>query len=141
MSTTNAFAPTDRQIAALLRLGVSAPPATRSEASKMIDQLIASRETAPATTAQKARASGLNGKDLPGAGLREKSTQIYLLEALAAFDSAESQEDINAAAEMIIQRVRERFAKAGIVVTEVAPAAPVEQPVANAAPAADAMPF
>lgn len=134
VTTSTIAAPTEKQIAALVRLGHTAVPATRSEASKLIDQLIASRETTPATPAQKARASALGGRDLPGAGLREKSTQIFLLEALAMFDAAKSQEDINAAAEMVIDRVRERFAKPGAVVIAVPTEAPQAPTVGDESP-------
>ena len=120
VSVVSVAAPTDKQIAALTRLGSRDIPATRSEASKLIDSLIAARETAPATVAQRARASALNGRDLPGAGLREKSTQIYLLEALNLLDGATTQADVNAAAEALIARVRERFQKPGVTVAKVA---------------------
>ena len=77
----------------------------------------------PATLAQIGRAAALGGRDLPGAGVREKSTQIYLLEALVAFDNAEPGEATNEAAEVLIARVRERLVKP-LRVTITAPKAP-----------------
>lgn len=127
MSTNVSFAPTAAQINRLIALGVSDIPATRSDASKLISAEIAKRDMKPATQAQIGRAGALGGRDLPGAGVREKSTQIYLLEALAAFDSAAEGADANAAAELLIARVRERFVKP-VTVTITAPAAAPEAP-------------
>jgi hypothetical protein len=114
VSAAASFAPTAAQVNRLVSLGVaiSNVPQTRSEASKLIGSLIADRDMKPATQAQIGRAGALGGRDLPGAGVREKSTQIYLLEALAAFDAAPMGDETNAAAEEIIRRVRERMAKA-----------------------------
>lgn len=107
----NPAAPTEPQIQRLIALGVSTVPSTRSEASQLISQLIAQRDMQPATLAQIGRAGALGGRDLPGAGVREKSTQIYLLEALYNFDKAEPGEASNEAAEVLIARVRERLCK------------------------------
>lgn len=107
----NPAAPTVAQVQRLVALGINSVPATRSEASQMISAAIASRDMQPATLAQIGRAAALGGRDLPGAGVREKSTQIYLLEALVAFDNAEDGEATNAAAEVLIARVRERLVK------------------------------
>lgn len=120
----NPAAPTKPQIDRLLALGVSVVPATRSEASQLISRAIAQRDMQPATLAQIGRAAALGGRDLPGAGVREKSTQIYLLEALAIFDAAEPGEASNEAAEMLIARVRERLVKP-LRVTITAPSADV----------------
>lgn len=121
VSASTAAAPTEKQIARLLQLGVTTPPATRSEASNLIGRLIATRDMQPATQAQIGRAGALGGRDLPGAGVREKSTQIYLLEALAVFDAADEGEPANNAAAELIRRVRERFVKP-LTVTITAPA-------------------
>lgn len=110
-STASVAAPTEKQILRLQALGATAIPATRSDASKLISTLIASRDMQPATTAQIGRAAALGGRDLPGAGVREKSTQIYLLEALVAFDNAAEGDAANEAAELLIARVRERLVK------------------------------
>ena len=104
-------APTEKQVLRLTALGATSIPSTRSEASLLISNLIASRDMQPATAAQIGRAAALGGRDLPGAGVREKSTQIYLMEALVAFDNAAEGDEANAAAELILARVRERFAK------------------------------
>lgn len=121
VSASTAAAPTEKQIARLVQLGVNTPPATRSEASNLIGKLIAQRDMQPATQAQIGRAGALGGRDLPGAGVREKSTQIYLLEALAVFDAADEGEPANNAAAELIRRVRERFVKP-LTVTITAPA-------------------
>lgn len=121
VSASTAAAPTEKQIARLIQLGVTTPPATRSEASNLIGKLIAQRDMQPATQAQIGRAGALGGRDLPGAGVREKSTQIYLLEALAVFDAADEGEPANNAAAELIRRVRERFVKP-LTVTITAPA-------------------
>lgn len=107
----NPAAPTQPQIQRLIALGVTTVPSTRSEASQLISRMIAERDMQPATLAQIGRAGALGGRDLPGAGVREKSTQIYLLEALWAFDQAEPGEATNEAAELLIARVRERLCK------------------------------
>jgi hypothetical protein len=121
-SSATAAAPTEKQVLRLQALGATAIPSTRSEASQLISKLIASRDMQPATLAQVGRAAALGGRDLPGAGVREKSTQIFLLEALVAFDNAQAEADINAAAELLVARVRERFVKP-LTITITAPAA------------------
>lgn len=122
MSTTFAnVAPTAAQINRLVALGCNVVPTTRSEASKLISKLIADRDMKPATPAQIGRAGALGGRDLPGAGVREKSTQIYLLEALAVIDNAANDADKAAATLVLIERVRERFVKP-LTVTVTAPA-------------------
>ena len=121
-SSATAAAPTEKQVLRLQALGATAIPSTRSEASQLISKLIASRDMQPATLAQVGRAAALGGRDLPGAGVREKSTQIFLLEALVAFDNAQAEADINAAAELLVARVRERFAKP-LTITITAPVA------------------
>lgn len=122
ISSATAAAPTEKQVLRLQALGATAIPSTRSEASQLISKLIASRDMQPATLAQVGRAAALGGRDLPGAGVREKSTQIFLLEALVAFDNAQAEADINAAAELLVARVRERFVKP-LTITITAPAA------------------
>lgn len=123
-TVANPAAPTEAQVSRLLALGISTVPATRSDASKLISAAIAQRDMQPATLAQIGRAAALGGRDLPGAGVREKSTQIYLLEALVAFDNAPDGEQANAAAEVLIARVRERMVKP-LKVTITAPSADV----------------
>ena len=121
-SSATAAAPTEKQVLRLQALGATAIPSTRSEASQLISKLIASRDMQPATLAQVGRAAALGGRDLPGAGVREKSTQIFLLEALVAFDNAADDAATNAAAELLVARVRERFVKP-LTITITAPAA------------------
>lgn len=128
MNTTiisNPAAPTDKQINRLVALGATNVPTTRSEASAMITKLIASRDMAAATQAQVGRAAYLGGRDLPGAGVREKSTQIYLLEALALWDNAADDDvkAVNDAVSLLVSRVRERFSKTVTVTVPVAPEA------------------
>lgn len=71
-------APTDKQINRLIQLGYPQVPATRSEASQIITRLLVARDMAPATLSQRGRAGYLGGRDLPGAGIREVSTQIKI---------------------------------------------------------------
>lgn len=113
-AVANLASPTEKQVNRLYQLGVlpDAVPSTRSDASQMITKLIAQRDMQPATLAQRGRASVLGGRDLPGAGVREVSSQIALLEALALFDAATSDEDAQLAVDTMITRVRERFTKA-----------------------------
>lgn len=112
-SVASLAAPTDKQLMRLGQLGYAGVPATRSEASAIITRLLAQRDMQPATTAQRGRAGVLGGRDLPGAGVREVSTQIALLEALALWDAAaeDDAEAINTAVETLIARVRERFCR------------------------------
>ena len=114
-STTAASvaAPSAAQVSLLATLKAPTVPATRSEASKLIFNLIAERDMKSATQAQIGRAGALGGRDLPGAGVREKSTQIYLLEALAIWDAVDDDdaEAVSAALGQLVSRVRERFAK------------------------------
>jgi hypothetical protein len=122
-SVATAAAPTEKQVLRLTALGATAIPSTRSEASQLISKLIASRDMQPATLAQVGRAAALGGRDLPGAGVREKSTQIYLLEALAAWDNAEENDAkaVNDAVALLVSRVRERMVKP-LTITITAPA-------------------
>lgn len=117
-------APTDKQIQRLMNLGVHAIPATRSQASALISKLIASRDMQPATQAQIGRAGHLGGRDLPGAGVREKSTQIAILEAYQLWVQADTDEQHQAALDLVMTRIQERFMK---------PVA-VQQPVGEDAP-------
>jgi hypothetical protein len=104
-SVASLAAPTDKQLMRLGQLGYAGVPATRSEASAIITRLLAQRDMQPATTAQRGRAGVL--------GVREVSTQIALLEALALWDAAaeDDAEAINTAVETLVARVRERFCR------------------------------
>ena len=127
-SFATAAAPTEKQVLRLTALGATAIPSTRSEASQLISKLIASRDMQPATLAQVGRAGALGGRDLPGAGVREKSTQIYLLEALLAWDNADENDAqaVNDAVGLLVARVRERFVKPlTITITAPVDAAPL----------------
>lgn len=104
--------PTERQIQALQRLGVTDIPTTRSEASKIMTLAIAQRDMRPATDPQKGRAGALGGRDLPGAGVRELSTQIALLEVIALIDATpEDNPEYADYVQLLVTRVRERFFK------------------------------
>ena len=124
--------PTQAQIDRLVRMGQTVIPTTRSEASKMISGLIAASDMQTATQAQCGRAGVLGGRDLPGAGRREKSTQIAILEALVAFDQAESDEASSAAINILLERVRERFVRPNAVVKVTANIVPPAAPAAEA---------
>ena len=111
-------APTDKQVQRLMNLGVHTIPATRSQASALISQLIANRDMQPATQAQVGRAAVLGGRDLPGAGVREKSTQIAILEAFALWQQAETDEQHQGALDLLMSRIQERFMKPVAVVAQ-----------------------
>ena len=121
-------APTDKQINRLIQLGYPQVPATRSEASQIITRLLVARDMAPATLSQRGRAGYLGGRDLPGAGIREVSTQISLLEALALWDQAETDEQHQVAIDTMIARIRERFCRMQSV-TVTAPARAEDAPM------------
>lgn len=104
-------APTEKQIQRLMNLGVHSIPATRSQASALISKLIATRDMQPATQAQVGRAAYLGGRDLPGAGVREKSTQIAILEAFQFWQQADSDEQHQEALDLLMTRIQERFMK------------------------------
>lgn len=110
-SSVSVVAPTEKQIDRLMRMGVTHMPATRSQASAMISKMIADRDTQPATQAQLGRAAVLGGRDLPGAGVREKSTQIAILEAYVLWQNAESDEQHQQAIDLLMERISERFVK------------------------------
>ena len=147
MTTTNTFptmplaanlsvaGPTQAQIDRLVRMGETFIPTTRSEASLMISKLIAAADMQPATQAQCGRAGVLGGRDLPGAGKREKSTQIAILEALVAFDQAQTDEASSLAINILLERVRDRFQRPNAQVKVNANIVPPEAPAADAEPA------
>jgi hypothetical protein len=59
---------------------------------------------------------GWAGKELPGAGVREVSSQIYILEAVEAVqraiaDDSKTQDDVDNALKVLMGRCLERFAK------------------------------
>lgn len=123
-------APTEKQINRLIQLGYPQVPATRSEASQIITRLLVARDMAPATLSQRSRAGYLGGRDLPGAGIREVSTQISLLEALALWDNAAENDAaaINLAVETMVARIRERFCRMQTI-TVTAPAGAEDAPM------------
>jgi hypothetical protein len=114
-------APTPAQLAWFEKKGIKAPD-TVEQASAMMKEIIGREETAPATKAQLGKAYmlgvnlGWSGKELPGAGLREVSTQIYILEAVEAVqraiaDDSKSQDDVDNALKVLMGRCLERYAK------------------------------
>ena len=114
-SVISANKPTEAQLNRLGTLNYTGEvPASRAEVSKLISSLIASRDMQPATAKQLGRAGVLGGRDLPGAGVREVSSQIALLEALIVFETA-ADEDKADAAKAMAEAVRTRFVKQGIV--------------------------
>ena len=121
-------APTQPQIYRLAQFGITSIPSTRSEASKLISEMIAKRDTVPATKPQIGRAGVMGGRDLPGASIREKSTQIYLLEALVLLDQAQNDDATDVAINMLIDRVRERLQKPNAQVKVTAAVAPSNLP-------------
>jgi len=108
--------PTEAQINRLQTLNYTGDVSkmSRSEVSQLISKLISDRDMQPATAKQLGRAGVLGGRDLPGAGVREVSSQIALLEALIIFETA-AEEDKLEAAKGMAEAIRARFVKQGIV--------------------------
>lgn len=145
---SNIEAPTATQVAWFAKRGIPAP-ASKAEASAQMNAIIGKEETAQPTQAMlgKVYMTGVGlgwcGKDLPGAGVRETSTQIKLLMAVediqrAMLDDAKGQDDVDRLVQVLMGAVLERFAKAMPVerrtvrqpVTEAQTEAPAEAPAA-----------
>lgn len=118
----NIQVPTPDQVAWFTKRGIPVP-ASKAEASTAMNAIIGKEETAPATQAMlgKVYMTGVGlgwcGKDLPGAGVREISTQIKLLVAVediqrAMLDDTKGQEDVDRLIQVLMGAVLERFAKA-----------------------------
>lgn len=116
-----AKAPTQAQLDWFAKRGLVAP-ADRQAASKLIEETIAREETRNASKAQIGAAYmagvglGWCGADLPGAGVREVSTQIKILQAVEVIqrfmlDDNKTQDDVDIAIQMLIGVCLERFAK------------------------------
>lgn len=143
--TANLEAPTPEQASWFAKRGVSVP-ASKAEASAQMQAIIAREETSAPSKAMlgKAYMTGIGlgwcGKDLPGAGVREISTQIKLLVAVeniqrAMLDESKGQDEVDAAVQVLMGAVLERFAKAMPVERRVvrqaeAPAVPADAPAA-----------
>lgn len=108
--------PTEAQLNRLQTLNYTGDVSkmSRSEVSQLISKLISDRDMQPATAKQLGRAGVLGGRDLPGAGVREVSSQIALLEALIIFETAAEADKLEAARGMA-EAIRARFVKQGIV--------------------------
>lgn len=108
--------PTEAQLNRLQTLNYTGDVSkmSRSEVSQLISKLISDRDMQPATAKQLGRAGVLGGRDLPGAGVREVSSQIALLEALIIFETAAEADKLEAAKGMA-ETIRARFVKQGIV--------------------------
>lgn len=143
---SNIEAPTPTQVAWFAKRGMPAP-ASKADASAQMNTIIAREETAAPTQAMlgKVYMTGVGlgwcGKDLPGAGVRETSTQIKLLMAVediqrAMLDDSKGQDDVDRLVQVLMGAVLERFAKAMPVerrtvrqpLTEQAAAMPVDAP-------------
>lgn len=80
--------PSAATVAFLNRLGCTEIPATQTEASARIEQLLRERDTAKAgTDKQHAALGALGGRPLPGAIHREISKVIAVLSALEQLDA------------------------------------------------------
>ncbi len=110
MSTSVNVRPSANQISLMKKLGL-VPAATSGECSRMIDAKLAEINSVLATPKQKARLSGLGGRDLPGGNIREVSTAIYLAEAIALVDQATGEAETTEALRVLESRVRERLMK------------------------------
>jgi hypothetical protein len=118
MSTSVVVSPSAAQVETLARFGITTNFATRSEASAAITKAIADRDMRGATAKQVARLNGLGGRDLPGAGVREISTAIYLMEAVVLIDSTDDLVAKSEYLDILVDRCRERFTKAVKVVVD-----------------------
>ncbi len=118
MSTSVVVSPSAAQVETLARFGITHKFATRSEASAAITKAIADRDMRGATAKQVARLNGLGGRDLPGAGVREISTAIYLMEAVVLIDSTDDLVAKSEYLQILVDRCRERFTKAVKVVVD-----------------------
>lgn len=143
-----AKAPTQAQIDWFTKRGLVAP-ADRQAASKLIEETIAREETRQASKAQIGAAYmagvglGWCGSDLPGAGVREVSTQIKILQAVEVvqrfmLDDNKTQDDVDIALQCLIGVCLERFAKPMPVERRTARQ---EQPAATQQPAAEPAPM
>jgi hypothetical protein len=127
MSTSVNVRPSANQISLMEKLGL-VPAATSGECSRMIDVKLAEINSVPPTPKQKARLSGLGGRDLPGGNIREVSTAIYLAEAIALLDQAAGEAETTEALRVLESRVRERLMKR----TSGSAVKPVEAPAETA---------
>jgi hypothetical protein len=116
MSTSVQVLPSAAQLETLARFGITTKFATRSEASAAITKAISDRDMRGATAKQVARLNGLGGRDLPGAGVREISTAIYLMEMVVLVDATDDLVEKQQYMDMLVDRCRERFTKAVKVV-------------------------
>lgn len=108
------FPATAAQVSTLAKLGVDDFQGDRSAASAEITRLLGMRANAPATEKQRAKIGAMGGKDLPGAGLREASTAIAILELLAVlgtdFELVGDEGEVAAINNLLVY-LRERFVK------------------------------
>jgi hypothetical protein len=79
---TAVLSATSAQITFLEKLGIKDFSGDRGAASAEITRLLAMRSNPPASKAQMGKLAALGGKDMPGAGVREASTAISVLELL-----------------------------------------------------------
>jgi hypothetical protein len=128
MSTSVVVSPSAAQVETLVRFGITTKFATRSEASAAITKAIADRDMRNATAKQIARLNGLGGRDLPGAGVREISTAIYLMEAVVLIDSTDDLVQKAEYMQILVDRCRERFTKAVKVVVDQSVSTPENAP-------------
>lgn len=104
-------------VALMEKLGITTKPTSQAHASKLIytEQARLANRMPTEKQVKKVAACGNStswiGRDLPGVRFREVSFQIELLEILEAFDKADSQAGLNAAAVSMIEKVRQRLTK------------------------------
>ncbi len=120
-TVVNLSAPTQAQVICLNKFGITSIPSTKGEASALITAAIASRDMTPATSKQVGRIAILGGRDMPGAGMREASNAIAVLEHLAALDNVPAEQTHEVLASLVAI-LRQRYLKPVKVVIH----APVE---------------
>lgn len=108
MSVVASIVPSMAQLNTLAKFGVVEVPKTKAEASALIQAAIAARDMRPASVPSLGKLGALGGRDLPGAGQREVSTAIALLECVVMLDNGG---ETAVWTEEIIKRVRERLCK------------------------------
>lgn len=116
MSAVLSIVPSPAQIQALAKLGVTEVPLTKADASTLISRAIATRDMRPASQASIGKLAVLGGRDLPGAGQREVSTAIAIVEAMYMVDLSEGNESERTKwLEELVLRVRTRLTKPMVV--------------------------
>lgn len=115
-SITSLFKPTAAQIELLRspeKLNYQGPlPSTKTEASRLITELQTAAAMRDASSKQIGLLLGYGGRTLAGAKAREVSTQISFLECLLMWETADTDEQYQAAVDKTFDLIRQRFTAA-----------------------------